>query len=109
MTSNTTSLAAAAVLAAARRSRREADLAEASVLASAVEWGVLHLVSDPSDAATWVTDGGVDTGVALGGEGVPLVSEFAIPELATALGMSTDSGRILLADALELAYRLPRL
>jgi hypothetical protein len=108
MVSETASLDAAAVLAGARRLRREADLAEAGVLAGAVEWGVLHLVTELGDAATWVADGGVDTGVPLGGEGVPLVAEFAIPELATALGLSTDSGRCLLADALELAYRLPR-
>ncbi|HET8561438.1 MAG TPA: DUF222 domain-containing protein [Marmoricola sp.] len=108
MVSDTTSLGAAAVLAAARRSRREADLAEAAVLASAIEWGVLHVVSDARGAATWVTARGEDTGVALGGVGVPLVSEFAVPELASALGMSTDAGRSLLADALELAYRLPR-
>jgi hypothetical protein len=69
---------------------------------------MLHVASDEADAATWIADGGVDTGVPLGGEGVPLVSEFAIPELATALGMSTDAGRGLLTDALELAYRLPR-
>lgn len=77
------------------------------MLARAVEWGVLHVVTELGDAATWVADG-VDTGVPLGGEGVPLVAELAIPELATALGMSTDSGRCLLADALELSYRLPR-
>ena len=43
------------------------------------------------------------------GPGAPLVAEFCIAEFAAALGRSTDSGRMLIADALELKYRLPRL
>jgi hypothetical protein len=38
-----------------------------------------------------------------------LVSEFAVAELATALGLSSGSGRNLVAHALELAHRLPKL
>ncbi len=41
--------------------------------------------------------------------GAPLVAEFCIAEFAAALGRSTDSGRALIADAVELKYRLPRL
>jgi hypothetical protein len=37
------------------------------------------------------------------------VSEFAVAEFATALGLSAGSGRNLLAQALELSCRLPRL
>jgi hypothetical protein len=37
-----------------------------------------------------------------------LVSEFAVAELATALGLSAGSGRTLVAQALELAHRLPK-
>ncbi len=36
------------------------------------------------------------------------MAEFCIAELAAAIGISTDSGRALIADALELKYRLPR-
>jgi hypothetical protein len=51
---------------------------------------------------------GQDTGIPLAGQGAPLVSEFAVAELATALGLSAGSGRTLVAQALELAHRLPR-
>ncbi len=37
------------------------------------------------------------------------MAEFCIAEFAAALGRSTDSGRALVADAVELKYRLPRL
>ncbi|RNM15276.1 DUF222 domain-containing protein, partial [Nocardioides pocheonensis] len=37
-----------------------------------------------------------------------LVSEFAVWELAAALGLSIESGRNLVAQALELAHRLPK-
>ena len=37
------------------------------------------------------------------------MAEFAPADLAAALGISHDAARQLLADALELAYRLPRL
>ena len=47
--------------------------------------------------------------LAIAGEGAPLVAEFAIPELAAALGLSTDSGRNLIGRALEVKHRLPRL
>jgi len=64
----------------------------------------LHVTDDPSDAATWG-----DTPVHLGGQGCPWVREFTITELAAALGMSPASGRRLVSDVLELAFRLPRL
>ena len=42
------------------------------------------------------------------GPGAPLVAEFAVAELAAALGLSTEAGRGYLAEAVELRYRLPR-
>jgi len=45
----------------------------------------------------------------LGGEGCPWVREFTITELATALHLSLPAGRALVAEVLELAFRLPRL
>ena len=39
----------------------------------------------------------------------PLVAEFCVAELALALGVSTDSGKRYLGDAVETHYRLPRL
>ena len=35
------------------------------------------------------------------------MAEFCIAEFAAAIGRSTDSGRVLIAHALELKYRLP--
>jgi hypothetical protein len=45
----------------------------------------------------------------IAGEGAPTVDEGAIAEFALAIGMSTDSGRVYLGDAVELCHRLPRL
>jgi hypothetical protein len=44
----------------------------------------------------------------LGGQGTPLVSAFAPEPFAAALGVSTMTGMRMLADALDLAHRLPR-
>jgi hypothetical protein len=109
MDSGTRTLHAATVLGAARDFRRAANAAEARVLAAAVEWAHLHVVSEVEDAATWSVAEGHDTGIPIAGDGCPLVSEFAIGELATALGLSDVSGRHLIAQALELAHRLPKL
>ncbi|WP_183408020.1 DUF222 domain-containing protein, partial [Nocardioides pocheonensis] len=95
-------------LAAARGFRRAANAAEAGLLATALEWAHLHVVSDLDDAATLVTGTGRDTGIPIAGQGAPLVSEFAVWELAAALGLSIESGRNLVAQALELAHRLPK-
>src|SRR4029079_17840178 len=99
------------VLAFARHQRAVADAAEANILIAAVIWAEQHPVESIDLAATWTAagfGGGTETGIPLAGPGAPLVAEFAIPELATTLGISTDSGRNLIAAALELKYRLPR-
>jgi hypothetical protein len=99
------------VLAFARHQRAVANAAEANILIAAVIWAEQHPVESIDLAATWTAagfGGGTETGIPLAGPGAPLVAEFAIPELATTLGISTDSGRNLIAAALELKYRLPR-
>jgi hypothetical protein len=96
-----------AVLAFARSRRADADRAEADVLAAAVAWAEQHPPESIHPVATWVT-GGAETGMPLAGAGAPLVAEFCIAEFALAVGRSHDSGRALIADALELKYRLPR-
>src|SRR4051794_9712101 len=108
MNSGTSTLDAAAVLATARRARAEANAAETQVLVAAVEWARLHEVTDLDDAATWWAGRGVDTGIPIAGEGAPMIAEFSVAEFATALGMTAESGRNLLAQAIELAHRLPR-
>jgi hypothetical protein len=106
--SGTSDLDAAAVLAVARRARAEANAAEARVLAAAVEWARLHQVDCLDEAATVLVERGRDTGIPIAGPGAPLVSEFAVAEFATALGLSAASGRVLVGHALELAHRLPK-
>src|SRR3954451_22552888 len=108
MISGTSTLDAAAVLAAARGLRREANAAEAGILAQAVAWARIHEVTEVGEAATWWAGRGQDTGIPIAGEGAPLIAEFAVLEFATVLGLSADSGRNLVAQALELAHRLPR-
>jgi hypothetical protein len=95
------------VLVFARARCADADRAQADVLLAAVTWAEQHPPESIDLAATWVVGGG-DTGLPLAGPGAPLVAEFCIAEFAVALGMSTDSGRRLIADAVELKYRLPR-
>ena len=61
---------------------------------------------------TWSDTGlpGFDaTEKGLGGEGTPLVAAFTPEPFAAALGVSTLTGLQLLADALDLQHRLPRL
>ncbi|WP_310964196.1 hypothetical protein [Nocardioides terrisoli] len=47
--------------------------------------------------------------VRVGGEGTPEVAEFGPAELAVRLQRSPYAGRLLIADALDLQFRLPRL
>src|SRR5919112_640655 len=81
--------------------------ADAVLMVAAVTWAEQHPPESIDEAATWVTPGG-DTGLTLAGEGAPLVAEFCIAEFALAIGRSTDGGRALVASAVELKYRLPR-
>ncbi len=95
------------VLVFARWCRAEADRFEANVLMAAVTWAEQHPPESIDDTATWMSPAG-DTGIPLAGPGAPLVTEFCIAEFATAIGRSTDSGRAVIAAAVELKYRLPR-
>ena len=96
------------VLGFARDRRAAANAAEADVLLAAVTWAEQHPPESIHTASTWVAGGG-DTGLPLAGPGAPLVAELCLAELAAALGMSTDAGRALVAEAVELKHRLPRL
>ena len=81
-------------------------------LRAAAQWCVLHPATPESGFVTWS-----DTGLpglcpedeALGGEGTPLVAAFTPEPFAAALGVSTLTGLQLLADALDLPHRLPRI
>ncbi|MFC6287815.1 DUF222 domain-containing protein [Nocardioides sp. GCM10027113] len=97
----------AGVLAAAREQRAAAMRSEARMLQLAVEWAVQHPAESLEVAAGFELDGS-EAAVPIAGEGTPLITEFCVAEWAASLGMSTDSGRAYLGEAVELRYRLPR-
>ena len=112
-------LDASAVLDAVVERRRAADQAEADLLALAVHWVDLHPVTPEHPAATFPTQrsGGLASALGpaffapapLAGEGTPGVAEYAVEELAAALGLSHSAGLALVSEAVEVCYRLPRL
>ena len=112
-------LDASAVLDAVVERRRTADQAEADLLALAVHWVDLHPVTDEHPAATFPTrrTGGLAGALGpgffdqapLAGDGTPGVAAYAVAELAAALNLSHAAGLALVAEAVELRYRLPRL
>jgi hypothetical protein len=91
----------AAVLAAVQAERAAADRAEVRILELALGWAAMHELDTSSLFA-------FERPILLGGSGTPEVGEFCVAELAAALHISTDAGRCLIADALELGHRLPR-
>ena len=99
-------LDARATLAAARDARRASEQAEVLELETAAHWTDLNAVLK---AGSGVALPGYETLVQMGGAGTPEVAEFAPSELGAVLGMSPFAGRRLVADALDLRHRLPRL
>ncbi len=95
----------ATLLDAVREQTRLAQRAEIRRLELVLDWCAAHEV-DESEAAT-VVERGRDTGLALAGAGALCVSEFAVIELATALGMTVDACRRYVGQVLEVHYRLP--
>src|SRR3954449_1616304 len=98
--------------------RRQADREEAHLLAGVVHFIDLQPVTDQSPAATprsrtrFLADANDGQGLVeppLGGPGTAGVAEFAVEELAAALGVSYPTGLQLAVEAVELCYRLPRL
>jgi hypothetical protein len=98
---------AADVLRTARDRRRAADAAEADLLELAVDWALMHPVDAVHEPAGPTLRGFGQTELALAGEGAPSIAEFAVAELASSLGLSTEAGKHYLGEALELCYRLP--
>jgi hypothetical protein len=108
----------AGVLEFACDQRRAAERAEARLLAAAVHWVDLHPVTEDHPAATQTIEGPVFAAlkdrdraedVALGGVGTPGVARYAVEELAATLGLSYQAGLAVVVQAVELAFRLPRL
>ena len=96
---------ATAVLAAVRSDRPIADAAEARILHPAVDWAAMHSVDSLDDAAC---DWYGNQPIPVSGPGAPLVAEFSIAEFAVALGLSTETGKAYIGEAVELRHRLPR-
>jgi hypothetical protein len=97
----------AALLEAVRAQTRLATEVEIRRLELIVEWCAAHRVGE-DEAATYV-EFGRDTGLALAGAGAPGVSEFAVLELAAALGMTPEACKRYVGQVLEVHHRLGRL
>src|SRR3954470_14846958 len=96
----------AGVLSAVRDEVATVMVGERNKMVLAIAWAAMHSVDSMDDAACYP---GFESEMALAGPGAPLVAEFAVAELAVALGVTTDAGRAFLGLAMELRYRLPRL
>lgn len=99
-------------LALARADQQAAREAEVRMLVHVVEHARAHPPIDKADRARVKVresvDGRVDT-EPLNGDGVPEVSAAAIADLGATLGLTPVAGRMLVGEAMELAYRLPAL
>jgi hypothetical protein len=115
--------------------RRRATVAAAQEMAGVCHWADLHRLPTPQadqvDAAfgcigretahlldhddldparrAWGGPDGVEATLRLFGEAAYLVEEFAVAEVAAALGMSESAARHYLGESLETRDRLPRL
>ncbi|UMG92988.1 HNH endonuclease signature motif containing protein [Nocardioides sp. TF02-7] len=83
----------------------ELELAKVQQVA---HWANLNTISSAEGAAT-LTERGLDTGLPVAGEGAPLISDFAIIELAPILGRPLDSARSYVGCVVELSHRLPQI
>lgn len=80
---------------------------EVQILRMAYAWAVRHPAESADPAAARLP--GREQGRAFGGDGTPRVAEFAAAVFGTRLGLSPAAGRALMADALDLRHRFPRL
>ena len=97
-------------LVAVAERRRAADRAEADLLALAVHLVDLHPVEGDTPVATWgLTLDGDESERLLAGTGTPAVAEAAVEAIGAALDVSYRSAMTMVADAVELCFRLPRL
>jgi hypothetical protein len=88
--------------------RRARDLAERDIFVLAAHTADLYNVDADTTGKLRSLPGG-QRALPLGGDGAPLVLEFAITEIAAELHMTTASAKKLVADALMVRHRLPRL
>ncbi|MFC4784862.1 hypothetical protein ACT8ZV_10320 [Nocardioides sp. MAHUQ-72] len=89
--------------------RQGARAEDRGKLRVAAEWCVRHPATADTGVATWGGPSVLLTDESLGGEGTPAVAAFAPEPVAATLGISTTAGMALIADALDLQFRLPRI
>src|SRR6476469_7488389 len=108
-----TDLDAAALLEVLEQRKLDARAAERGKLRIAAQWCAVHPAPADTGTATWaggsLLGGDLDGDESLGGDGTPAVSAFAPEPLAATLGVATTTGMKLIADALDLQHRLPRI
>ncbi len=91
-----------------RAARRTEQQAAVEQLELALVWAHLHPCPTNELPAHWgEADLHGENLSPLAGPGAPWVAEFAPADLAAALTITNDAARQLIADALELAHRLP--
>jgi len=87
-------------------------VAERRTLRAVLSWCHANPAVDGAQASSWSEavhqPGGLDDPEPIGGDGAPLVAAFSAEPLGIALQVSTTSALSWMADALELAHRLPR-
>jgi hypothetical protein len=83
----------------------ELKAAECRMLQLACAWADAHYLDSGSDEYQPL----IQRACAWGGEGTPEVSEYCAAELGALQGTGMAAARALIADALDLRYRLPRL
>ncbi|WP_445256013.1 hypothetical protein [Nocardioides aurantiacus] len=112
----TTTFQKARLIDAAWEARAEEHEAQLRQLRLALQWALLHPARvDPDGVVAYAGwgDRGLSGDLAppepLAGDGAPLVAPDAPVELAAALGVPFLHAQQLMGDALELAFRLPRL
>jgi hypothetical protein len=88
--------------------RRARDLAERDIFVLAAHMADLYNVDADTTGKLRSLPGG-QRALPLGGDGAPAVLEFAVAEIAAELHMTTTSAKKLVADALTVRHRLPRL
>ena len=82
---------------------------EARQFVLAAQWADLHPGESVGSGGSGIVLPGTERARRYGGEGTPWAGEFAAAELGVLLGRSHVAAATLMADALDVRHRLPRL
>jgi hypothetical protein len=105
LTGETLAVRAADLAGLIEQNHAELMAAECRMLQLACAWADAHYLDSGSDEYQPL----IQRACAWGGEGTPEVSEYCAAELGALQGTGMMAARSLIADALDLRYRLPRL